>query len=132
MRIKATTVYAVRILGFMMRRPGVTTVSELVRGVGITRQYCMKILNELRHAGLVVSEQGCKGGFRLAAEDGIITLYDVVALFEPEKQSEKGWKAAEGDLFHSHLLKIWEESVERLKGLKLKEIYAGCSAEKTL
>ncbi len=130
MWIKATTVYAVRLLGFMMRQPGITTVSELVRGVGITRQYCMKILNELRHAGLVVSAQGCKGGFRLAAKDGVITLYDVVALFEPEKQSEKGWKAAEGDRFHSHLLRIWNENVCRLKGLKLKDIYADCSAEK--
>ena len=98
MRIKATTVYAVRILGFMMRRPGVTTVSELVRGVGITHQYCMKILNELRHAGLVVSEQGCKGGFRLAAEDGIITLYDVVALFEPEKHGKAERAEAERNL----------------------------------
>lgn len=77
--MKVTTIYAAQILGYLTaKEEPLATAKEIVAQVGVTYQYCMKILNEMRHAGLaglLVSEQGCRGGFRLgkAAEKSVCT-----------------------------------------------------------
>ena len=66
MKIKITTVYAAQILGHMLLKGNkLTTASKIVEKTGITYQYCIKVMNEMKRAGLLESEQGCKGGYRL-------------------------------------------------------------------
>lgn len=49
---------------------------------GISLQYLEQIFGELRRAGLVESERGARGGYRLARDPSQITVGDVVRTLE--------------------------------------------------
>ena len=48
----------------------------------IPQNYLSKIMHALGRAGLVVSERGPNGGFRLRRNAGAITAFQIVSLFE--------------------------------------------------
>lgn len=58
-------------------------VDEIARVMGCPRNYLSKTLHLLTRAGVLRSERGPKGGFRLAASAERLTLARVVAPFEP-------------------------------------------------
>ena len=78
--MKITTIYAAKILGYITQRDRLVTAGEIVEHVGISYQYALKIMNEMKRAGLLESEQGCRGGYRLGNEKEDVSAYDVVAL----------------------------------------------------
>src|SRR5512141_2257051 len=58
-------------------------VDDIARVMGCPRNYLSKTLHLLTRAGVLRSERGPKGGFRLASPPDRITLARVVAPFEP-------------------------------------------------
>ena len=58
-------------------------VQEIAEGTGVPRNYLAKILHQLARQGVLVSERGPKGGFRLAADPSEIALAVVVDTVEP-------------------------------------------------
>ena len=62
---------------------GPVRVDEIAAVIGVPRNYLSKTLYALTRAGVLRSERGPRGGFRLATPPDRITLASVVAPFEP-------------------------------------------------
>jgi Rrf2 family protein len=57
---------------------------------GIPLNFLENILSELRHAGIVRSQRGAEGGFKLAKPAGEITVADVIRAVEGPLASVRG------------------------------------------
>lgn len=57
---------------------GPVRAEQIARAQGIPLNFLENILGELRHAGIVRSQRGAEGGFRLAQPAGQITIADVI------------------------------------------------------
>lgn len=80
MRVSAKTDYAVRALIEMAAQADGHAVSaeEIGRRQEIPHGFLQAILADLRRAGLVVSQRGQSGGWRLAQVAGSISVADVI------------------------------------------------------
>ena len=58
------------------------TVVSIARKIKAPQSYLAKVIQSLARQGLVVSQKGLNGGFRLAKKPSQISLYDVVSLLE--------------------------------------------------
>lgn len=65
---------------------GPVRVDEIAAVVGCPRNYLSKTLHQLTRAGILRSERGPRGGFRLAVPAPRLTLARVVAPFEPQAE----------------------------------------------
>ncbi|MEX3985336.1 Rrf2 family transcriptional regulator [Paraburkholderia sp. EG287A] len=61
------------------------SVRDLAELQGVPADYLAKLFTKLAKAGLVVSTEGIKGGFRLARAASRITVHDVVIAIDGEK-----------------------------------------------
>lgn len=88
--INRNTDYAVRALCYIAKKEeGLTSVPELVKSLRIPRPFLRKILQALNAKGLLISQKGAGGGFKLAREPKKISLLEVVKVFQgPIKLSE--------------------------------------------
>ncbi|MFS3127426.1 RrF2 family transcriptional regulator [Nocardioides sp. Bht2] len=80
MRVSAKSDYALRALIEMARREGSGPVSaeELGRLQDIPHGFLQAILADLRRAGVVVSQRGQSGGWRLAGKPENVSIADVI------------------------------------------------------
>jgi Rrf2 family protein len=79
MRISAKADYAVRATIELAAGDGEPIKAERVANAqGIPLNFLENILGELRHAGIVRSQRGAEGGFRLAKPADQITIADVI------------------------------------------------------
>jgi Rrf2 family protein len=80
MRVSAKSDYALRALIEIAGRSdeGPVTAEELGRRQDIPHGFLQSILADLRRAGLVVSQRGQSGGWRLAAAASDVTVADVI------------------------------------------------------
>ncbi len=84
--INQTTRYALHILGYLAQAGEALVPGEQIAGeIGIPANYLSKILNQLRKSGIVESQPGWGGGFRLRPEAQERPLLDVVRVFEGER-----------------------------------------------
>jgi Rrf2 family protein len=76
--------YAVRALSLLAIHGDETSLHsrEIADRLGLPPQFLTKILRRLTPTGLVASQRGRSGGFRLGREPGAISLLDVVTPFE--------------------------------------------------
>ena len=86
--ITKSGIYGIRAMLVLAKLPegeyaGVPRIAELVQ---IPQSYLSKLLQILARSGLVKSQRGLGGGFRLAREAAAISLYDIV---EPLEQIER-------------------------------------------
>ena len=79
-----TGLHAVRALVVLSRLPRGANAGagQIAREIGAPRNYLGKLLQVLTHHGLVESQKGLGGGFRLAREPRRISLFDVVEPIE--------------------------------------------------
>jgi Rrf2 family protein len=61
---------------------------EIAGEVGLPPNYLSKILHALARAGVLVSERGPRGGFKLARPAEEISLSDVIEPFDPLDQRQ--------------------------------------------
>lgn len=86
--VSRTEEYALRAAVCLASRYGEGSVRarDMAQTTGIPANYLSKILHQLAKAGVVISERGRTGGFRLAAPPAAVVLASVVAPFEPQVQ----------------------------------------------
>ncbi len=83
MHISAKVDYAVRALLVLTAAGGSPVPAEgLATSQALPRQFLQNILNQLRHTGLVVSQRGSEGGYRLARPPSEISLADIMRAVE--------------------------------------------------
>ncbi len=74
-----TAEYAMRAMVALASAHGTTVSSEsIARRTKVPPRYMSKVMRDLTHAGLVVSQRGPRGGFALARPPAQITILDVV------------------------------------------------------
>lgn len=80
LRISKKSYYALRaVYELALRRTAVpVSVADIADAQGIPPRFLEGILNELRHAGIVVSQRGNAGGYALAATPEKITVADIL------------------------------------------------------
>lgn len=82
--ISKTAEYALRAVLFLARKDeeGTTRATDIAQGLRLPANYLSKILHTLGREGVLESERGRNGGFRLARPASGITLAEVVEPFE--------------------------------------------------
>jgi Rrf2 family protein len=80
MRVSAKSDYALRALIELAARPDGSPVSaeELGRLQDIPHGFLQAILADLRRAGVVISQRGQSGGWRMARDPHTVTVADVI------------------------------------------------------
>lgn len=80
MRVSAKSDYALRALIELAVRPdgGAVSAEEIGRLQDIPAGFLQSILADLRRAGVVASQRGQSGGWRLSRDAGDITVADVI------------------------------------------------------
>jgi len=83
MKLTAYSNYALRCLQLAaLKAPALIRVDDVVRVHGLARPHIVKIVHELGRAGLVETQRGRGGAFRLARPAADIVIGDVVRLTE--------------------------------------------------
>lgn len=59
-----------------------TQLSDIAKDEGISEKYLSQIVIPLKSAGLIQSERGSKGGYRMGKPLGEITVREIVEVFE--------------------------------------------------
>ena len=92
MRISAKADYAVRAALELAAAPSEKPIkAELIATTqGIPLNFLENILGELRHAGIVRSQRGFEGGFRLAKPAEEVTIADIIRAVEGPLASVRG------------------------------------------
>ena len=84
MKLSRSTEYAFLALGFIARcrhtRP--VLAATIAKNHHIPRDYLLKVLNSLVHAGILSSTRGPQGGYSLSRAAEAITVLDVVETIE--------------------------------------------------
>jgi Rrf2 family protein len=83
--LSKTSEYALRAVLFLAResRDIQVPAGDIAAGLDVPANYLSKILHTLSRAGVVSSERGPGGGYRLARPADTMSLADVVGAFEP-------------------------------------------------
>ena len=82
LRVSRLADYSVVVLVKLGHRPGVTNSTSLAMETGVPEPTVAKVLKALSGAGLVVSQRGARGGYRIGRSLGEIRLTDVIAAID--------------------------------------------------
>jgi len=108
--ISAKVDYAVRaLLGLTAAGGGAVSADTLATTQELPRQFLQNILNQLRRAGLVTSQRGSEGGYRLARPAADISLADVMRAVEGPLAEVRGDRP-EAAIYQGsaeHLQEVW-------------------------
>jgi adenylyl-sulfate kinase len=111
MRISAKADYAVRAAIELAAAPSEKAVSaeRIATSQGIPLNFLENILSELRVAGLIRSQRGPDGGYRLAKEPRQVTIADIIRAVEGPLASVRGVKPEEAEYPGpaSQLPRVW-------------------------
>ncbi len=92
MRISAKADYAVRAAAELAAAADERPVKgeAIAAAQGIPQNFLENILADLRHAGLVKSQRGAEGGYRLARPAGEVSVADVIRAVEGPLAAVRG------------------------------------------
>ncbi|MDA8427487.1 MAG: Rrf2 family transcriptional regulator [Treponema sp.] len=83
--VPTRTQYGIRALVHLaMSEARSSTSAEIAKAQSISPKYLEGILGQLKNSGLVLSERGAHGGYRLAREPEAIRMLEVVEALEGE------------------------------------------------
>src|SRR6185437_1085832 len=86
MRLTYFTDYGMRALMRLAGEPDrLFTTEEIAREFGISRHHLMKVIHRLALAGVVATQKGAGGGFRLAKPAGEFTLGELIRRLESDQ-----------------------------------------------
>jgi Rrf2 family nitric oxide-sensitive transcriptional repressor len=85
MRLTVYTDFSLRVLMYVaLRDEGLSTIGEIARSYGISKNHLMKVVQALGAAGYLETVRGKRGGLRLARAPETIGLGEVVRRTEPD------------------------------------------------
>ena len=82
--ITRNTDYALQAICYIAKQNKVVTVTELVRVLGVPRQFMRKILQRLSKEKILESSKGQAGGFKLKLWPNKIFIIQVMRIFQGE------------------------------------------------
>lgn len=101
---------------------------SLARRIKAPKNYLGKVLQNLSYEGLVVSQKGFKGGFRLAKNPSKITLFDIVDAIDDVSGWEgcflgqKRCSSKTACSVHDHWARVRNGYIDFLKETTLKDL----------
>lgn len=109
MYISAKVDYAVRALCTLTASASPLTAESLATSQGLPAKYLESILNDMRRAGLLTSQRGSEGGYRLARPGAEITVADIIRLLDGPLAEIRGLRpeVAEYTGAAEHLQAVW-------------------------
>lgn len=90
MRLSAKVDYALRAMAELAAVSVPRTVEQMSSAQEIPNKYLESILGELRRGGLLRSQRGPDGGYRLARPAGEISIADVIRALDGELANVRG------------------------------------------
>src|ERR1051325_7269327 len=97
MRISAKVDYAVRAaIELAVAGERLTKADAIAHAQDIPPKFLENILGDLRQGGLVRSQRGAEGGYRLARPAGEITVADIIRVVEGPMASVRGGAPEDG------------------------------------
>ena len=90
MRLSARVDYALRAMSELAAADAPRTVEQLSAAQHIPNKYLESILGELRRGGLLRSQRGPDGGYRLARPASEISIADVIRSLDGELANVRG------------------------------------------
>ena len=90
MRLSARVDYALRAMSELAAAEAPRTVDQLSAAQHIPNKYLESILGELRRGGLLRSQRGPDGGYRLARPADAISIADVIRALDGELANVRG------------------------------------------
>ena len=98
MRLTSFTDYGLRALMRLAGEPERSfTTDEIAREFHISRHHLVKIVAALAEAGLVITQRGSGGGFRLSRAAKEVTLGDIVRVLEADQALVECFRADGGE-----------------------------------
>jgi Rrf2 family protein len=108
--VTARSDYAIRaVCELAARLPKSVTRSELAEAQMIPGKFLESILGDLRRAGLLESQRGAAGGYRLARDPARIPLADIIRAIDGPLAAVRGMPPEEAE-YHgaaSHMREVW-------------------------
>jgi Rrf2 family protein len=89
-RLSARVDYALRAMAELAAAGEPRTVEQLSAAQRLPNKYLESILGELRRGGLLRSQRGPDGGYRLAREAAAISIADVIRALDGELANVRG------------------------------------------
>lgn len=109
MRLSARVDYALRAAIELAAATGPRTVEQLAAAQDIPQKYLEAILGELRRGGILRSQRGPDGGYRLARPADTISIAHLIRALDGELANVRGSRPE--DLSYAgvavHLQKVW-------------------------
>ena len=78
MRLTDHTDYSLRVLMYLNQEKRLTTLAELARKLGISRNNLIKVSNQLAKLGFIETTAGRGGGLLIKEETGRLNITDVI------------------------------------------------------
>jgi len=135
MRLSARVDYALRAMSELAAADAPRTVDQLSEAQKIPNKYLESILGELRRGGLLRSQRGPDGGYRLARPAAEISIADVIRALDGELANVRGSRPEHLEYVGaaSSLQEVWIalRASERLilEGVSLAHVAAGSLPE---
>jgi Rrf2 family protein len=120
MRVSAKVDYALRAMAELAAAPpGLTTAEQLAAAQRIPPKFLESILSQLRSAGLVSSQRGAVGGYRLAKPAAEISVADDIRELEGPIATVRGERPdeLEYDGAAAGLRDVWLELRTQIRGV---------------
>jgi len=109
MHIPAKVDYGMRALLALAERGEPTTSEALATAQDLPAKFLGSIMNDLRRAGLVASQRGAEGGYRLARSAGEISVADVMRALDGPLAEVRGLRPEDATYqgAATHLQDVW-------------------------
>lgn len=119
MHIPAKVDYGMRALLTLADRGAPATAEDLAVAQGLPAKFLGAILNDLRRSGLVTSQRGAEGGYRLARPPDEIAVADVMRALDGPLAEVRGLRP-EATTYQGaaeHLQEVWVAVRASLRGV---------------
>lgn len=126
MKLSLKVEYALRVLAQLGRYQGTSKlahIDSLAEAEEVPSNYLVQILNELRNGGIITSRRGKQGGYALAKEPDVISLYDVMRVIDPGLFTSEPSRAGQSGAHVAQALNLIGSAFEeKAKGLTLRDL----------
>jgi len=134
MQLQRNTNHAVRILQYLHLNPkSKPTAMTVAHEVGITYPIFIKIAGQLKEKGLIVAEQGRKGGYKLGRSAHTISVYDVFLCVEGELQLHpvlQEGQPCDKDKMHDLMRSTGEAIIKKMSSVSIAALASDSPAER--